>query len=86
MNTHSKIDVRIEAMRMALQLKCTTVDNAIKTAKKIEAYILSDADLPEVGMDYFKVMTDKLVSDLSKMDDDVKVGVKTLVQNEGKLQ
>lgn len=76
----------MEAVRMALQLKGTTTENIVKTAKKIEAYILADADLPEVGMDYFKTMTDKIISNMNKQDDDFKTGVKALVQNEGKLQ
>lgn len=44
----SKIDARERALEFVKPSDFTTVDEQIECAKKIEAYLIGDADLPEV--------------------------------------
>lgn len=48
MNYNSKLDLRSDAIRLAVALEDVTSDNVVDTAKAIEAYIAGDAKLPEV--------------------------------------
>jgi len=65
MNTlSSMIDVRIEAMRIAIQLKDITAENIVMVAKEIEEYIISEAELPEVGTDYCKSLFERFSANI----------------------
>lgn len=44
----SKIDARERALEMVKPSDFTTVEEQIECAKKIEAYLIGDAELPEV--------------------------------------
>lgn len=44
---NSKIDLRSEAVRLAVNVEGVTPENVISVAKEIEAYILGDVTLPE---------------------------------------
>jgi len=66
MNTLSMIDVRMEAVRIAIQLKDVTADNVIAIAREIERYIIADAELPEVGTDFYKSLLEKFSDGVSK--------------------
>ncbi len=44
---NSKIDIRVEAARMAVALKDTTTENVVSVAKEIATFIQGDAELPE---------------------------------------
>lgn len=44
---NSKLELRIEAVKLAVNVEGVTSENVIKTAEKIEAYILGDTELPE---------------------------------------
>ena len=47
----SKIDARERALEFVKPSDFTTVDEQIECAKKIEAYLIGDAELPEVQSD-----------------------------------
>lgn len=47
-NCNSKVEVRAEAIRIAQMTMGTTALNIIDVAKQIEAYIIGDANLPEL--------------------------------------
>lgn len=47
MPINSKIDLRLEAARLVLQLPGTTVDNFHERAYRVELYLLGDANIPE---------------------------------------
>lgn len=55
METNSKIEVRSESIRIASLLGVTS-ENILDVAKKIEEYIMGDAELPETydRNSYFK--------------------------------
>lgn len=44
---NSKIELRTEAVRIALNVEGVTFENVIETAEKIETYILGSVELPE---------------------------------------
>lgn len=44
---NSKLELRIEAVKLAVNVEGVTSENVIETAEKIEAYILGDTELPE---------------------------------------
>lgn len=44
---NSKIDVRIEAARLAVNVEGVTVDNVIAMSERIANFILGDSELPE---------------------------------------
>ena len=44
---NSKLEIRIEAVKLALNVEGVTSESVIQTAKVIESYILGDAELPE---------------------------------------
>ena len=48
MYQNSKLDVRLEAARLAVSLKDVTVRNVVVAARAIEKYITGDTELPEV--------------------------------------
>lgn len=62
MNMNSRLEVRMEAVRMAMQLKEATAENIIAMAREIEEYVLSGIELPDVGIDFYKVMLERLTS------------------------
>lgn len=44
---NSKLDLRLEAARLAAMVDGITPERIVPTAKEIEAYVLGDAELPE---------------------------------------
>lgn len=44
---NSKLDLRLEAARLATMVDDITPKRIVPTAKEIEAYVLGDAELPE---------------------------------------
>jgi len=68
MNTLSMIDVRMEAVRIAIQLKDVTAGNVIAVAREVERYIIADAELPEVGTDFYKSLLERFSDSVSKPD------------------
>lgn len=44
---NSKLDLRIEAVKIAVNVEGVTSENVIETAVKIEEYILGGVELPE---------------------------------------
>ena len=61
MYQNSKLDVRLEAARLAVSLKDVTARNVVVAARAIEKYITGDTELPEVYdpdtyMELFKKM------------------------------
>lgn len=44
---NSKLELRNEAVRLAVNVKDVTSENVIEVSRKIETYILGDAELPE---------------------------------------
>jgi len=44
---NSKLELRNEAVRLAVNVKDGTSENVIEVSRKIETYILGDAELPE---------------------------------------
>lgn len=44
---NSKLDLRIEAVKIAVNVEGVTPENVIETAKAIEDYIIGDIELPE---------------------------------------
>lgn len=69
MNTLSKIDVRMESVRIAAQLKDAAVGNVVETAQEIAGYILAGAELPEVGTAYYKSLLEGFSASLSRNGD-----------------
>lgn len=45
---NSKLEIRFEAVKMAAGINGVKAQDVIRVAKRIERYILGDADLPEV--------------------------------------
>ena len=44
---NSKLELRIESVKISVNVEGVTSENVIETAEKIEAYILGDTELPE---------------------------------------
>lgn len=44
---NSKLDLRIEAVKIAVNVEGVTPENVIETAKAIEGYILGSVELPD---------------------------------------
>lgn len=44
---NSKIEVRIEAVKLAINVEGVTSDNIVETSEAIAKFILSDAELPD---------------------------------------
>lgn len=63
MSLSNKLDLRLEAARLVVQLPETTIDNFHERAYRIELYLLGDAELPE---------QDSTFDDLKKMMSEVK--------------
>lgn len=57
----SKIEVRLEAARLVMQLPDTTIDNFHERAYRIELYLQGDAELPEQvdELDYIKELVEE---------------------------
>lgn len=47
MSLSNKLDLRLEAARLVVQLPETTIDNFHERAYRMELYLLGDAELPE---------------------------------------
>lgn len=45
---NSKLELRNEAVRLAVNTEGVTADNVIEVSKKIEAYITGNSELPEL--------------------------------------
>lgn len=60
----SKLEVRAMAVKLAAKVSCVNDYNIIDVSKKIEAYILGDAKLPETNTTEEKTngMMEKIVS------------------------
>lgn len=61
----NRVDIRIEAVKIALQIHAMDTCNVIETAKTVEDYIVGDADIPEYE-DPNKILKD-MVSSMGKM-------------------
>lgn len=44
---NSKLELRIESVKIAVNVEGVTSENVIETAKAIEGYIIGDIELPE---------------------------------------
>lgn len=60
----SKLEVRAMAVKLAAKVSCVNDYNIIDVSKKIEAYILGDAKLPETNTTEEKTngMMEKIIS------------------------
>lgn len=72
----SKIDARERALEFVKPSDFTTVDEQIECAKKIEAYLIGDAELPEVldentPLKEFIEIAKKGMDDINKRNDDL---------------
>lgn len=63
MSLNNKLDLRLEAARLVVQLPETTIDNFHERAYRVELYLQGDAELPE---------QDSTFEDLKKMMSEVK--------------
>lgn len=63
MSLSNKLDLRLEAARLVVQLPETTIDNFHERAYRVELYLQGDAELPE---------QDSTFEDLKKMMSEVK--------------
>lgn len=66
---NSKVEVRVEAVRLAAILKDVTSENIIKMSKEIEAFIITGIDLPDVydPNSYMKDLAER-IGNLTKED------------------
>lgn len=71
MSLSNKLDLRLEAAKLVVQLPETTIDNFHERAYRVELYLLGDAELPEQDstFDELKKMMNE-VQDLMKKSDD----------------
>lgn len=72
----SKIDARERALEMVKPSDFVTVEEQIECAKKIEKYLIGDAELPEVFDDNAHLkelieMAKKGIDDVNKRNDDL---------------
>lgn len=83
---NSKFDLRIEAVRLAVNVEGVTPENVISVAKEIETYILGEVTLPEQydpndnlkkmseiisQASFFKPATDEKVIEETKVEESV---------------
>lgn len=72
----NRVDIRLESVKIAIQVHAMHTDNLVDIAKKVEEYIVGDAEIPEYvdPNEYIKeaisVMTKP--SDLSFIEKDMK--------------
>ena len=45
----NRVDIRLEAIKIALQIHAMDMSNVIETAKTVENYIVGNADIPAGG-------------------------------------
>lgn len=71
MSLNNKLDLRLEAAKLAIQLPETTIDNFHERAYRMELYLQGDAELPEQDstFDELKKMMNE-VQDLMKKTDE----------------
>lgn len=62
MSLNSKLDLRLEAAKLVIQLPETTIENFHERAYRVELYLTGDAELPE---------QDSTFNDLKKMMSEV---------------
>lgn len=63
----NRVDIRIEAVKIALQIHAMDMSNVIETAKTVENYIVGNADIPEYE-DPNKILKD-MVTSMGKLTD-----------------
>ena len=52
MSINSKLDLRLDAAKIAVQLPGTTMENFHERAYRVETYLLGEAELPETDDTY----------------------------------
>lgn len=66
-NLKSKLEVRMEAARLAVMVKCITESDIIEVSKRIADFIIGDAELPEApSLDDPTDKLTKLFADMQK--------------------
>lgn len=63
----NRVDIRLEAIKIALQIHAMDMSNVIETAKTVENYIVGNADIPEYE-DPNKILKD-MVTSMGKLTD-----------------
>lgn len=63
----NRVDIRLEAVKIAIKIHAMDMSNVIETAKTVENYIVGNADIPEYE-DPNKILKE-MVSSMGKMSD-----------------
>lgn len=63
----NRVDIRLEAVKIAIKIHAMDTCNVVETAKIVENYIIGDADIPEYE-DPNKIFKE-MVSSMGKMSD-----------------
>ena len=84
----SKIDARERALEFVKPSDFTTVEEQIECAKKIEAYLIGDAELPEVQSDtelvkaFLEVANNEIEKSRERNNRDLEELIKTLKERD----
>ncbi|MCI9284337.1 MAG: hypothetical protein HFJ91_00675 [Muribaculaceae bacterium] len=73
---NSKIEVKIEAVKLAINVEGVTSENIVETSEAIAKFILGDAELPDThdGNALYKEMMAKLTPPTNPVSDESKEG------------
>lgn len=73
---NSKLEVRIEAVKLAINVEGVTSENIVGTSKAIAKFILGDAELPDAddSNKLYKEMIAKLTPPTNPVSDENKEG------------